>query len=74
MTDWTDGQADGQTGVWTTVGPNKKTKRNVSHGSENTPSDQNRKSRKTVVSRKIDAERTRMSNLEWRRSAEIVSL
>ena len=63
MTDWTDGQDDGQTEGWTIVGP-KKTKRKMSHGSEDSPSDQSEQTRKTVVSCKIDTERTRMDDLD----------
>ena len=66
MMDWTDGQTDDQAGGWTTVGP-KKTKRKMSHGSENTPSgDRNRQTRtRTVVLRTIDAEQTARTSSQW---------
>ena len=51
---------DGQAGSWVTV-MSKKTKRKVSHGSENTPSEQ---TRKIVIPPTIPTERTRMSDLD----------
>ena len=51
---------DGQAGKWIPVKP-KKTKRKVSCGSENTPSEQ---TRKTVIPPTEPAERTRMHDLD----------